>query len=84
MDYYRLEYNETLGKFRYEPISKRNDERYGWETISLVINITDVTKFLDKINQEFPNINNISTYADFPKASEIKKRFSDYSGISEL
>ena len=83
MDYYRLEYNESLGKFRYEPITLRNDERYGWETLSMVINVEDVKNFIALMESEFPNINS-GHVMDHPKASVIKKKFSSFSGISEL
>ncbi len=83
MDYYRLEYNELQGIFRYEPISKRNDERFGWDTISMVINLEDIKSFLEIINQEFPNIKN-KVDGNFPTAIEIKNRFSSFSRISEL
>ncbi len=83
MEYYRLEYNEKLGKFRYEPIAKRNDDRHDWETLSMVMNLEDIKHFINVVLTEFPAINSNNAIG-CPKASEIKKRFNSFSGISEL
>jgi hypothetical protein len=81
--YYRLEYNEKQGCFRFDPITIRNDDRYGWDTISMVIRLEETKAFIESIVKEFPDVNS-GKVADFPKAVLIKKRFSAFSGISEL
>ncbi len=81
--YYRLEYNEKRGCFRYDPITIRNDDRYGWDTISMVIRLEEIKAFLESIVKEFPDINS-GKETEYPKAGLIKKRFSAFTGISEL
>jgi hypothetical protein len=81
--YYRLEYNEKQGSFRFDPITIRNDERYGWDTISMVIRLEEINAFIESILKEFPNINS-GKETEYPKAVLIKKRFSAFTGISEL
>jgi hypothetical protein len=81
--YYRLEYNEKQGCFRFDPIAVRKDDRYGWETISMVIRPEEINAFIESVLKEFPNINS-GKETEYPNAVLIKKRFNAFMGLSEL
>ncbi len=83
MDYYRLEYNEKQGEFRYDSFLKRKDNPFGWETIAMVIALDDIKKFIDSVQKTYPQINSGEGEA-FPKNDVIRRLFNDFMGISEL
>ena len=80
-EYYRLEYNEKLGKFEFDSFSKRKENIIEWETIAMVIRKTDLELFLKYVSDKYPSMN---TDTNFPKAIEIKNLFNKFSGLSEL
>jgi hypothetical protein len=82
-DYYRLEYNEKLGKFNFGPFSKRNENVYGWETISMVITLEELQRFIDLVVKDFPDLKSDEGKL-FPELSEVKRRFNEFSGVSDL
>ncbi len=82
-DYYRLEYNEKQGVFRYDSFSKRKENPFGWETIAMVINLDDINKFIESVQENYPQVNTRQGDS-FPKADMIRKMFNDFVGISEL
>ncbi len=83
LDYYRLEYNEKQGEFKYDAFSKRKENPFGWETIAMVIALDDIHKFIELVQTTYPQIN--SDQADsYPKTDVIRKMFNSYVGISEL
>jgi len=82
-DYFRLEYNEKQGTFKYDSFSKRKENLYGWETIAMVIALDDILKFLDEVKKTFPQIDTGGS-ENYPKADTIRKMFNSFIGISEL
>jgi hypothetical protein len=49
----------------------------------MVIRLEEIKAFLESIVKEFPDINS-GKETEYPKAGLIKKRFSAFTGISEL
>jgi hypothetical protein len=82
-DYYRLEYNEKQGAFKYDSFSKRKETPYGWDTIAMVISLEDVRKFLESVKITYPQIDS-GEGENYPNTNTIRKMFNDYIGISEL
>jgi len=81
--YFRLEYNEKLGKFHYDSFSKRKEDIINWETIAMVIKQSELEQFLKYVSEIYPSMNDTSETI-FPKAIQIKNLFNRFSGISEL
>jgi hypothetical protein len=82
-DYYRLEYNEKTGYFKYDSYLKRKENIFGWETIAMVINLEDVQAFIESVQKTYPLVNT-GQGETFPKTDVIRKIFNSFSGISEL
>jgi hypothetical protein len=82
-EYYRLEYNEKLGEFYYDPFAKRKEGRFGWEIISMVISKDQLMQFIDIVVAKYPNVNTGSGNG-YPVYSEVMKMFNDFIGISDL
>lgn len=82
-DYYRLEYNEKQGAFKYDSFLKRKENPFGWDTIAMVICLDDVLKFLEVVKRTYPQIDS-GEGDNYPKTDTIRKMFNDFTGISEL
>jgi hypothetical protein len=81
--YYRLEYNEKTGAFESIPFSKRKENVFDWETISMVISQQEIDAFFEYLKKNEPQLNSEGA-SIYPTAISIKNLYSVFQGLSEM